>query len=219
MIAVRFMSLFERLQPLNPTAREFTSGAHLFRRRDEVSVLHLVVGGEADLVRYRADGRTLVLQRARPDMVLAEASIFSERYHCDCVAVVPTRTLAVARSAVRMLLTVDPGFAEAWALHLAHELQATRLRAEILSLRTVAERLDALSLTHAGGRISGREVHRPGRHLGAMAGAFREVARRLVAGRALQRSRARRRLRPARRKQDSTLVPRLFGERQPRDAL
>ena len=55
----------------------------------------------------------------------------------------PTRTLAVARSAVRMLLTVGPGFAEAWALHLAHELQATRLRAEILSLRTVAERLDA----------------------------------------------------------------------------
>ena len=50
---------------------------------------------------------------------------------------------AVARSAVRTLLTVDPGFAEAWALHLANELQATRLRAEILSLRTVAERLDA----------------------------------------------------------------------------
>ena len=52
-------------------------------------------------------------------------------------------TLAVARSAVRTLLAVDPGFAEAWALHLAHELQATRLRTEILSLRTVAERLDA----------------------------------------------------------------------------
>ena len=143
MIVVRFMSLFERLQPLNPTAREFKSGAHLFRRGDEVLVLHLVVAGEAHLVRHRADGGTLVLQRALPDMVLAEASVFSEHYHCDCVAVVPTRTFAVARSAVRMLFTADPGFAEAWALQLAHELQATRLRAEILSLRTVAERLDA----------------------------------------------------------------------------
>ena len=143
MITVRFMSLFDRLWPLNPTERKFASGAHLFRRGDDVSVLHLVVAGEAHLVRHRADGRTLVLQRARPDMVLAEASIFSERYHCDCVAVMPTRTFAVARSAVRTLLTVDPGFAQAWALHLAHELQATRLRAEILSLRTVAERLDA----------------------------------------------------------------------------
>ena len=137
------MSLLERLHDLSPTEREFTSGALLFRRGDEVSVIHLVVAGEAQLVRHRADGGTLVLQRALPDMVLAEASVFSERYHCDCEAVVPTRTLAVARSAVRMLFTVDPGFAEAWALQLAHELQATRLRAEILSLRTVAERLEA----------------------------------------------------------------------------
>ena len=151
MIAVRFMSLFERLQPLDPTAREFASGVHLFRRGDEVSVLHLVVEGEAHLVRHRADGRTLVLQRALPDMVLAEASVFSECYHCDCVAVLPTRTLAVARSAVRTLLAVDPGFAEVWALHLAHELQATRLRVEILSLRTVAERLDAWIACHGDG--------------------------------------------------------------------
>ena len=143
MIAVRSMSLFDQLHRLTPSEREFTSGAHLFRRGDEVSVLHLVVAGEAHLVRHRADGGTLVLQRALANMVLAEASVFSNRYHCDCVAVVPTHTLAVARSAVRTLLAVDPGFAEAWALHLAHELQATRLRAEILSLRTVAERLDA----------------------------------------------------------------------------
>ena len=37
----------------------------------------------------------------------------------------------------------DPGFAESWAVHLSRELHATRLRAEVLSLRTVRERLDA----------------------------------------------------------------------------
>ena len=137
------MSLFDRLRGLNPIEREFASGALLFRRGDEVSVLHLVVAGEAHLVRHRADGGTLVLQRARLNTVLAEASVFSERYHCDCVAVTPTRTLAVARASVRTHLVQDSGFAEAFASHLAHELQATRLRAEILSLRTVRERLDA----------------------------------------------------------------------------
>ena len=111
-------------------------------------VLHLVVAGQAHLVRHRADGRTLVLQRARPNTVLAEASVFSERYHCDCMAVMPTRTLAVARAAVRTHLTQDSGFAEAFASHLAHELQATRLRAEVLSLRTVRERLDAWLAWH-----------------------------------------------------------------------
>ena len=137
------MPLFDRLRALSPSEREFDAGALLFRRGDEVSVLHLVLDGEAHLVRHRADGGRLVLQRAAPRTVLAEASVFSERYHCDCVAVVPTRTHAVARAAVRALLAEDSAFAESWALHLAHELQITRLRAEILSLRTVRERLDA----------------------------------------------------------------------------
>ena len=137
------MPLFERLRELSPTEREFDAGALLFRRGDEVSALHLVLDGEAHLVRHRADGGRLVLQRAAPKTVLAEASVFSERYHCDCVAVVPTRTHAVGRAAVRALLAEDAAFAESWAVHLSHELQTTRLRAEILSLRTVRERLDA----------------------------------------------------------------------------
>ena len=148
MIAVRSMFLFERLHGLSPTEREFTPGAHLFRRGDEVSVLHLVVAGEAHLVRHRSDGGRLVLQRALPNTVLAEASLFSERYHCDCVAVMPTRTLAFPRPAVRLLLGADPGFAESFPLHLAQELQAMRFRAEILSLRTVRERLDAWLAWH-----------------------------------------------------------------------
>ena len=137
------MSLFERLHRLSRTEREFDAGAFLFRRGEEVSVLHLVLDGEAHLVRHRADGGRLVLQRAMPKTVLAEASVLSERYHCDGVAVAGTRTRAVARAAVRALLTEDSAFAESWAHHLSHELQATRLRAEILTLRTVRERLDA----------------------------------------------------------------------------
>ena len=155
MIAIRFMSLFERLRHLNPVQRNFGRGAHLFNRGDDVSVMHLVVDGEAHLVRHRADGAALVLQRAGAETVLAEASLFSNRYHCDCVAVMPICTLAVPRPAVRARLADDPEFAESWADHLAHELQATRLRAEILSLRTVGERLDGWIAWH-GGRLPPR---------------------------------------------------------------
>ena len=137
------MTVLERLRELDSTERTFEAGACLFRLGDEVSVLHLVEDGEAHLVRHRADGGALVLQRALANTVLAEASLFSVRYHCDGVAVTPTRTLAIARPAVRRLLAEDPGFAESWAVHLSRELHATRLRAEILSLRTVRERLDA----------------------------------------------------------------------------
>jgi len=75
--------------------------------------------------------------------ILAEASVFAERYHCDAVAVLPTRTRAIAKSVLAAALARDPNLARAWAEHLAREVQAARLRAEILSLRTVAERLDA----------------------------------------------------------------------------
>lgn len=37
----------------------------------------------------------------------------------------------------------SPEFADFWANHLAQELQRARLRSEILSLKTVAARLDA----------------------------------------------------------------------------
>ena len=137
------MTVPERLRELDSTECTFDAGARLFRHGDEVSVLHVVEDGEAHLVRHHADGGALVLQRALANSVLAEASVFSERYHCDGVAVRPTRTLAIAASAVRRLLEEDAGFAESWAVHLSRELHATRLRAEILSLRTVRERLDA----------------------------------------------------------------------------
>ena len=75
--------LFDRLLERSPTEREFDAGALLFRRGDKVSVLHLVLDGEAHLVRHRTDGGMLVLQRAAPKTVLAEASVFSERYYCD----------------------------------------------------------------------------------------------------------------------------------------
>ena len=137
------MTVLERLRELHSSERTFEAGARLFRVGDDVSVLHLVEDGEAHLVRHRADGGALVLQRALANTVLAEASVFSVRYHCDGVAVSPTRTLAIVASAVRRLLAEDPEFAESWAVHVSRELQATRLRAEILSLRTVRERLDA----------------------------------------------------------------------------
>lgn len=56
MIAVRFMALFEQLSRFDPTERGVASGAHLFRRGDDVSDLHLVAAGEAHLVRHRTDG-------------------------------------------------------------------------------------------------------------------------------------------------------------------
>ncbi len=142
--------LADLLAPLPSRACTFPAGRYLFRQGDGVRVLHWVVEGEVHLVRLQPDGAPLILQRARAGSVLAEASLFSARYHCDATAVVPTRTLAMDKAAMRAALDGRPAFAAGWASYLSREVQRTRLRAEILSLRTVAARLDAWIAANGG---------------------------------------------------------------------
>lgn len=136
-------ALLELFHSLPARAGTFTTGKYPFRQGDSVRALHHVLEGEIHLVRLQSSGEQLVLQRARSGAILAEASLFSDRYHCDAVAVTSTRTLAIDKSAMRAALDGCPKLAAGWAAYLAHEVQETRLRAEILSLRTVVDRLDA----------------------------------------------------------------------------
>lgn len=115
-------------------------------------VMFLVTDGCANLVRYQEDGRPAVLQRARRGTVLAEASVFSDQYHCDAVAAMATEVVVVAIGDIQRLLNEDHVFALKWSRHLSNELQHTRKHAEILSLRTVAARLDAW-LTRSDGDL------------------------------------------------------------------
>lgn len=143
MIEIMSKALLELLRPLPARSGALATGKYLFRQGDAVRALHHVLEGEVHLVRLQSGGEQLILQRARSGAILAEASLFSDRYHCDAIAVMPTRTLAIDKSAMRAALDGCPKLAAGWAAYLAHEVQKTRLRAEILSLRTVADRLDA----------------------------------------------------------------------------
>lgn len=143
MIEIMSDALADSLLALPTLERTYAPGEFVFHQGDDVRIIHFVCEGTVNLVRYQTGGASLVLQRAAAGSVLAEASIFSARYHCAAIAIVASRTRSVKKSAVRSKLLRNPAFAEAWLGHLAREVQAARTRAEILSLRTVAERLDA----------------------------------------------------------------------------
>ncbi len=121
----------------------FEAGASVFHLGDPVRVMHFVRRGAIHLMRRQEDGAALILQRARADSILAEASLYSDRYYCDAVSESDAATWAVARKDLRRRLEENPELARDWARHLAHEVQRARLHAEILSLKTVAARLDA----------------------------------------------------------------------------
>lgn len=143
MIAIMSIGLDQLLGGLPGRACAFAAGDALFHSGDVVRRLHVVRGGTVHLVRYQPDGSALILQRARPGSILAEASVYSARYHCDARAETSAITWAISRNDLRRALAENPGLSQAWASHLAHEVQRARLQAEILSLKTVAARLEA----------------------------------------------------------------------------
>jgi CRP-like cAMP-binding protein len=135
----------DALAPLFKVAEQrlIDAGTRLFHRGDAVRQMFLVVAGAMVLTRVTEAGTPIILQRARPGAVLAEASAYSMTYHCDARAVTEALVRAVTVEEFRARLASDPGLADSWAAHLAHAVQSARLRAEIRTLRTVAERLDA----------------------------------------------------------------------------
>jgi CRP-like cAMP-binding protein len=179
MIAIMSDSFIDQFLRLSTSKGDFASGQHIFNQGDAITRLYLVQAGAIHLVRHQADGNVAVLQRASPGMVLAEASVFSSRYHCDAVVVTNSEALIIPVNSVRRLLRNEPAFAETWASYLSHQLQQARKRAEIARLKTVAARLNAWLAWNDGLLPSKGEWKNLADEIGVSAEAlYRELAKR-----------------------------------------
>ena len=115
----------------------------MFLTGQQVEIIYMLRTGRVQLQRHTTYGARLILQNAGPETVLAEASAFSEHYHCDAVVTEPATLAALPKPVFIAALRDDPDLALAWSAMLARSVQAARVRAEIRSLPKVAERLDA----------------------------------------------------------------------------
>lgn len=131
------------IENLSGKRRALRAGTVLFHQGDKVRAMFAVEDGLVELLRRQADGTAIVLHRAGPRAVLAEASAYSGTYHCDAVAGQPARVVEFSKTAFLDLLARDPALAARWAAQLAREVQSARYRSEVLTRKTVADRLDA----------------------------------------------------------------------------
>ncbi len=122
--------------------RTLQKGSYLFHRNDPVKSVYVVEKGLIELIRYQQNGTTLTLQRAAEMAVIAEASVYSDIYHCDAVAAQTSNIYELPKAKFFSLLQHDPTLSYLWSSYLAAEVQSSRYRSEILSRKTVAERLD-----------------------------------------------------------------------------
>lgn len=127
--------LREAAEPLTAAA-----GKTLFRAGSRPLAIYYVLDGEVRLVRRSASGAESILQRARRGP-LAEASLYSPRYHCDAVVCSSARLLRFPRPLFLQTIDDDPAFRTAWITHLASEVRRARAQSERLSLKRAADRV------------------------------------------------------------------------------
>lgn len=148
MIAIMSAAWFDRMNSLVERECLLGDGHLLFRAGEPVRHLYLVRSGCILLARVQPSGDPLVLQRATAGQLAAEASVFATRYHCDALCSGPTSVGRIRKAVVEQLKAEDPVWLGAFAAHLAHEVQQTRARAQLLALKRVGERLDAWLALH-----------------------------------------------------------------------
>jgi CRP-like cAMP-binding protein len=144
MIVIMLETLMTQLQTIpDGKERHLAAGAFLFHQGDAVESLFVVLAGEVRLVRHQLNGGSITQQRAKSGMVLAEASLFSDYYRCQAVVETASCVYVLPKQAVFSHLQTDATFAQNWMAYLVGEVQRARFRSELLSLKTVAARLEA----------------------------------------------------------------------------
>ena len=115
----------------------------LFRREDKVRRMFLILSGSLNLERCLRDGDPLVLKRTGAGALLAEASLFADRYHCDAIACEPSELVALPKKVALERFHANPASSVAMVAETSKEVQHLRARIEILRLKRVSDRLDA----------------------------------------------------------------------------
>ena len=118
-------------------------GQTLFRQDGNTAGLFYIRDGGVDLLRHTASGTRIVIHRAKQAETFAEASLFSNAYHCDAVASENSELVRLEKEAVLHQFKSDPNFAQALAARFASQVQIYRRRLELTAIRGAQDRVFA----------------------------------------------------------------------------
>lgn len=113
----------------------------LFRQGDATTGIFQLESGVVRLERSTYDGRRIILHTALAGQFFAEASLFSEKYHCNAVAAEPSLVRCYSKAAILHMIEEDPGTAKWLTALMARQLQVLRHRLELRTVRSARDRL------------------------------------------------------------------------------
>ncbi|WP_268995420.1 Crp/Fnr family transcriptional regulator [Microvirga roseola] len=124
-----------------PQTRTLASGEALFRQGDLTAGMFRIESGAIRLERSTYDGRKVVLHTSRTGQFIAEASLFSDIYHCDAIAIEDSLVRCYSKGAVLEAVRQNPTGATSLLAGMARQLQNLRHQLELRSVRSARDRL------------------------------------------------------------------------------
>jgi CRP/FNR family transcriptional regulator, dissimilatory nitrate respiration regulator len=119
---------------------DFAKGEMLFCEGKKPLWMFYVTHGEVALIRHGTEGETAYLQRQQKGFV-GEASLVSEHYHCNAIALIHGEAIKVPVQGLKEWLSQDTNFSMRWIKMLSAEVRRARLQNERLTLPSVRGRL------------------------------------------------------------------------------
>lgn len=125
------------------TLRSFEKGQFVFRQGDQPHAMFFLKAGVVQLMRHTTNGDAVLVHHAANGQTFAEASLFSNKYHCDAVVQDSAKIVVLYKAAILKTMAVDSAFSNALTAHLAAQVQSYRQRIELIAIRSASERVYA----------------------------------------------------------------------------
>lgn len=119
----------------------FDAEETIFREGGKIRWLYQIASGRVRLSRTLPRGHDVVVASYGAGQMIAEASLFAPRYHCDSVAESRSQLHRYSIVAVKSLLDYEPPAVTGLAIHLAAQVRELRTQIELRKIRRADERL------------------------------------------------------------------------------
>ena len=124
-----------------PEVRFLKKEELLFVQGDLANHICAVKEGCIKLVRYTIEGCSVTIHTAYAGESFAEAALFSETYHCNADAVLPSTVLCYPKNQVLEILQTNTEKYKNYIALLTSQVHALRTRLELQSIRSARQRI------------------------------------------------------------------------------
>jgi len=117
------------------------SGQHLFTQGDSVKNIYCVNKGRIKLVRDTFEGTAILIHVAYAGESIAEASLFSKKYHCSALAGTNTEVTVYSKNELLKILQEKPKSMMGLLRQLTTQVRDLRMINEIKSIYNAKEKV------------------------------------------------------------------------------